>query len=74
MINSFSDWLKLELKEQGRSQQWLADKTGLTYVEINEIANGRRAHPTLNTIRKICKAMDVPLGPVLQMLCAEDDA
>ena len=73
MINTFSDWLKLELKEQGRTQEWLAEKTGIEPQVIADLASGKTKRPSMYKVWKVCGALGVPLGPVMQMLLAGDE-
>lgn len=73
MINTFGDWLREELEEQGKTQQWLADKTGFAQQAIADLASGKTKRPSMYKVWKVCGALGVPLGPVMQMLLAEDE-
>lgn len=73
MINTFGDWLREELKEQGKTQEWLADKTGLEPQAIEDLASGKTKRPSMYKVWKVCGALGVPLGPVMQMLLAGDE-
>lgn len=73
MINSFGDWLREELEEQGKTQEWLVEKTGFEPEAIEDLASGKTKRPSMYKVWKVCGALGVPLGPVMQMLLAGDE-
>lgn len=54
-----------ERKKQGLSHEKLANLAGLHRTAISHIENGRR-NPTLITCLKICFALGISLGNVIQ--------
>ena len=52
--------LKIEplLKEKGKTKYWLSKQTGISSNNIGYICNGKSTNITLNTVYKICKALD----------------
>ena len=57
--------IKEILKEQGRSQTWLADKIGKSYVVITNYCNNK-AQPSLPTLKKIANILDVDIRELLE--------
>ena len=43
--------------EKGYSARKLADKSGISKSQINDIENGKKS-PTLNTLKKLADALD----------------
>ncbi len=48
------------LKEIGKNQNWLAQKTGLSEGHVSDLVNKKVQHPRIHTACKITKA----LGPL----------
>ena len=46
------------LKEKGKTKYWLSKQTGISPNNIGYICNGKNTNITLNTVYKICKALD----------------
>jgi putative transcriptional regulator len=56
--------IKEILKVQGRSQAWLAEQIGRSYVVTTNYCNNK-TQPSLFILRKIAKALDVDIRDLL---------
>lgn len=58
---TFAENLRLELRLQDISQQRLADALGVRQPTVNRWVSrsGHRREPSLETLRRICKYLDV---------------
>ena len=56
--------IKEVLKEQGRTQTWLADQIGKSYVVVTNYCNNN-AQPSIEVLRKIASALDVDVRELL---------
>jgi putative transcriptional regulator len=56
--------IKEVLKEQGRTQTWLAEKIGKSYVVVTNYCNNN-SQPTLEVLRKIAKVLDVDVKELI---------
>lgn len=56
--------IKEVLKEQGRTQTWLSDQIGKSYVVVTNYCNNN-TQPTVPTLNKIAKALDVDVRELL---------
>ena len=56
--------IKEVLKEQGRTQTWLADQIGKSYVVVTNYCNNN-AQPSIEVLRKIARALDVDVRELL---------
>jgi len=56
--------IKEVLKEQGRSQTWLAEKIEKSYVVVNNYCNNN-AQPSIEVLRKIAIALDIDVRKLL---------
>lgn len=56
--------IKEVLKEQGRTQTWLADQIGKSYVVVTNYCNNN-AQPSIEVLRKIANALDVDVRELL---------
>ena len=56
--------IKEVLKEQGRTQTWLADQIGKSYVVVTNYCNNN-AQPSIEVLRKIAGALDVDVRELL---------
>ncbi len=54
------------LKEKGKTKYWLSKQTGISPNNIGYICNGKNTNVTLNTIYKICKALDCTPNDIIQ--------
>lgn len=56
--------IKEVLKEQGRTQTWLAEKIGKSYVVVTNYCNNNN-QPSIPVLRNIAKALDVDVRELL---------
>jgi putative transcriptional regulator len=56
--------IKEQLKKQGRTQQWLAEKVGKSYVVFTNYCNNK-TQPSLKTLLKIAEILDVPVADLI---------
>ena len=56
--------IKEILKEQGRTQKWLADQIGKSYVIVTNYCNNN-AQPSIPVLRQIAKVLDVDVRVLL---------
>jgi len=56
--------IKEVLKEQGRTQTWLAEKIEKSYVVVTNYCNNN-AQPSIDVLRKIAKVLDVDVRELL---------
>lgn len=56
--------IKEVLREQGRTQTWLADQIDKSYVVVTNYCNNK-AQPSVPVLRKIAKALDVDVRTLL---------
>jgi transcriptional regulator with XRE-family HTH domain len=52
-------------KEKGLSQQALADRVGVTAAYITMLERGKKTNPSLDKLRKLAKALGVPVTELL---------
>jgi transcriptional regulator with XRE-family HTH domain len=57
--------IKEILKEQGRSQTWLAEKIGKSYVVVTNYCNNK-SQPSLPILKKIAEILDVDIRELLE--------
>jgi putative transcriptional regulator len=56
--------IKEVLKEQGRTQTWLAEKIGKSYVIVTNYCNNH-AQPSIQVLREIAKVLGVDVRELL---------
>lgn len=56
--------IKQVLKEQGRTQTWLAKKIGKSYVVVTKYCNNH-TQPSIQVLVEIAKALDVDVRELL---------
>jgi transcriptional regulator with XRE-family HTH domain len=56
--------IKEVLKQQGRTQTWLADTINKSYVVVTNYCNNN-TQPTIPVLREIAKALDVDVRELL---------
>ena len=56
--------IKEVLKEQGRTQTWLAEKIGKSYVVVTNYCNNK-AQPSLEVLRNIADILDVDIKDLI---------
>ena len=54
------------LEERGMSYRELSDRIGMSHVGLWKVANGK-SNPSLETIGKICRALQCEVGDLLSM-------
>ncbi|MFZ6011421.1 MAG: helix-turn-helix transcriptional regulator [Bacteroidota bacterium] len=57
--------IKEVLREQGRTQTWLADKIGKSYVVLTNYCNNH-TQPTIPVLREIAGVLDVDVRELLE--------
>lgn len=58
--------LKALREQKGLSQHALAKKVGVTGAYITMLETGARKNPTVDTLKKIAKALGVPVTDLLK--------
>lgn len=53
------------LKNKGRSQYWLAKKTGIAVSTISNLCNGKTTSIQFSLLDKICKTLDCDISEVI---------
>jgi putative transcriptional regulator len=56
--------IKKILKEQGRTQTWLAEKIGKSYVIVTNYCNNN-AQPSIQVLREIAKVLSIDVRELL---------
>lgn len=56
--------IKEILKDQGRSQTWLSNKIGKSYVVVTNYCNNH-SQPSIPVLRKIAKVLDIDVRELL---------
>jgi transcriptional regulator with XRE-family HTH domain len=56
--------IKEVLKDQGRTQTWLSEKIGKSYVVVTNYCNNN-SQPSIPILRKIAKILDVDVRELL---------
>lgn len=56
--------IKVVLKEQGRTQTWLAEQIGKSYVVVTNYCNNN-TQPSIPVLRKIAEVLDVDVRELL---------
>jgi len=64
MADNQMNRIKEVLKEQGRTQTWLAEKINKSYVVVTNYCNNN-AQPSVEVLRKIAKVLDVDVRDLL---------
>ncbi len=57
--------IKEILKEQGRSQTWLAEQIGKSYVVVTNYCNNK-SQPSIPTLQKVAQILDVDIRELLE--------
>lgn len=57
--------IKEILKEQGRSQTWLAEQLGKSYVMVTNYCNNK-AQPRIEVLNQIANLLDVDVRTLLE--------
>jgi transcriptional regulator with XRE-family HTH domain len=64
MPKSKMNRIKEVLKEQGRTQTWLAEKIDKSYVVVTNYCNNN-SQPSIEVLRKIAKVLNVDVRELL---------
>ncbi len=64
MTDTQMNRIKDVLKEQGRTQTWLAEKLGKSYVVVTNYCNNN-SQPSLEVLRKMAKILDVDVRELI---------
>lgn len=56
--------IKIVLKEQGRTQTWLAEQLGKSYVVVTNYCNNN-SQPSIQVLTEISKILDVDIRDLL---------
>lgn len=57
--------IKSVLKEQGRSQMWLSEKLGKSYVMVTHYCNNK-TQPSIETLNQIAVILDIDVRYLLE--------
>jgi putative transcriptional regulator len=57
--------IKIILKEQGRTQRWLAQKIGKSFVNVSNYCNNK-VQPPLDVLNEIATILDVDIRELLK--------
>ena len=57
--------IKVILKEQGRSQAWLAEQLGKSYVMVTNYCNNK-AQPSIEVLNQVANLLDVDVRVLLE--------
>ena len=57
--------IKEILKEQGRTQTWLAEQLGKSYVMVTNYCNNK-AQPSIEVLNRIANLLDVDVRTLLE--------
>lgn len=53
------------LKKRGKSQYWLAQKTGIAASTINNLCNGKTNSIQFSVLERICDALDCETSDII---------
>jgi len=66
MANNVSKNIRRIRQEKGISQDRLSKKADLALNTIVKVETGENSNPTVETLKKIAKALDVPVGDLFK--------
>ena len=66
MANSVSKNIRRIRQEKGMSQDRLSKKANLALNTIVKVETGENPNPTVETLKKIAKALDIPVGDLFK--------
>jgi transcriptional regulator with XRE-family HTH domain len=58
--------IKTLRQKKGLSQKALAEQVGVTDAYITMLESGKRKNPSLDILKKLAKALDVPVTELLE--------
>jgi len=64
-LSTIGQSIRKQRKKMGISQDKLSKLTGLSYNTIVKIESGKNPNPTIKTLQKIARALDVSVGQLL---------
>jgi len=64
--------IKKVLKNQGRSQMWLADKIDKSYTVVTNYCNNRN-QPSLHVLKSVAEVLDVDIRELLEPTKTTED-
>jgi transcriptional regulator with XRE-family HTH domain len=53
-------------RQQDLTQEQLARRAGIAQAHVSQIESGARANPSAMVVKKLARALDVPVGALLQ--------
>lgn len=59
--------LKEVLKNQDKTQYWLAKQTGITQKQLGRLANEKTTSISFDNLEKICKALNCKIEDILEI-------
>lgn len=66
MVNSVSKNIRRIRQEKGMSQDRLSKKADLALNTIVKVETGENPNPTVETLKKIAKTLDIPVGDLFK--------
>jgi transcriptional regulator with XRE-family HTH domain len=57
--------IKEVLKDQGRSQKWLSEQIGKSYIIVTNYCNNN-SQPSIPVLRKVAEVLDVDVRELLE--------
>ena len=66
MANKISDNIRKLRQKKGMSQDRLSKKADLALNTIVKVETGENPNPTVETLKKIAKALDIPVGDLFK--------
>jgi putative transcriptional regulator len=64
LMKAYMNRIKIVLKEQGRTQTWLAEQIGKSYVVVTNYCNNN-SQPSIQVLTEISKILDVDIRDLL---------
>ena len=58
--------LDVQMAKQKKSLTWLAEEVGITLANLSILKNGKAKAVRLNTLEKICEALNCQPGDILE--------
>jgi transcriptional regulator with XRE-family HTH domain len=60
------DIIRAEMAAQRKTEEFLAEKTGLARSTVSEIRNGKAANPTIKSLAAIADELKIPLSRLFE--------
>lgn len=61
----------LKLRDLNKSQKWLSERTGYSYIHIHSIISGKM-NPSIKCLHEISKALNIPIGELAEAIEKEE--